>query len=92
MTDTLIKEIEITLEYFRTEFPKNCETNNQHWADPIDAHAGGVSANDLEAIKNILQQREISDNKYIKWEVNLSPAEFASMKKSKREKALAEAV
>ena len=65
--DTLIQEIEITLDYFRNEFPKNCETNKQHWADPIDVHAGGISADDLEEIKNLLQQREIPSNTPLPW-------------------------
>ena len=61
-TSSLIQEIEITLDYFRKEFPKNCARNIQYWADPIDEHSGGVSADDLEEIKSILQRGEISDN------------------------------
>ena len=52
----LVDEVEHTLYYFRTEFPKNCECNKQIWADSVSYHCGGVSPDDLEEISKLLRR------------------------------------
>lgn len=51
----LISEIDLTLDYFQTEFPALAnEKNRQVWADPISYHCGGISPDDLMKIRIIL--------------------------------------
>lgn len=54
----LIDEIDITLDYFYTEFPE--EQFPQVWNDPICHFAGGLSPNDLRKIRVMLTDTNVA--------------------------------
>lgn len=57
--EALVDEIKHTLEYFDSEFPS--EQYPQVWCDPISAHGGGVSPNDLLQVISALQTPSEND-------------------------------
>jgi hypothetical protein len=48
----LVDEIELVLDYYRDEFPDD----KQAWADSVCPWAGGVSANDLVKVSDLLKE------------------------------------
>lgn len=70
----LIDEIDLTLSYFYEEFAND----PQVWIDPICRlpQAGGLSPNDLIAIRQILKFQEQKEWRWAKWMANRKTSKF----------------
>lgn len=70
--ENVIKRIDETLDYFQVEFSKDSPVDEKRrhnirvWQQPISDHSGGISPNDLVAIRAYLSQSGGDDFDYFR--------------------------